>query len=410
LVLQEKKEVIRLIKESLKISLDSLRHRKVSSALTILGIVIGITAIIGLVSIGEGLRESVSEQLEQFGSDKIMIMSSYAGNLPGTAFLGEGLKDSDVKKIERVRGVSLAIGIVFKTFPVKYDNKIKTTYVAGLPAKDSKKFFSDLQSFKLKEGRYFKENEDDVAVLGIKIAEDTFDKEINIGDYLEIKDKKIKVIGILKSIGSTQDDQSVIIPIETLRDITGEKDSLSMIFAKASEVSRVDDIAKSIENKLDKEYGEGAFMAMTSEQIIERIGSILSILSFVLGGIASISLIVAGVGIANTMFTSVLERTREIGIMKAIGATNYNIMEIFLIESALLGFIGGIIGCVFGFIFSKIVNVIAAGMLPVEFKTVVTWEMILLGLGFSVVVGVISGLYPARKAAKLQPVEALRYE
>ena len=138
--------------------------------------------------------------------------------------------------------------------------------------------------------------------------------------------------------------------------------------------------------------------------------SIFSILTFVIGGIASISLIVAGVGIANTMFISVMERTKEIGVMKAIGATNYNVMEIFLVQSALLGFTGGVIGCLMGYILSQIINIFAVGALPVTFEATVTSEIIILSLLFSVIVGIASGLWPARKAAKLQPVDALRYE
>ena len=137
-------------------------------------------------------------------------------------------------------------------------------------------------------------------------------------------------------------------------------------------------------------------------------GSIISLLSFVLGGIASIALIVAGLGIANTMFTSVMERTREIGIMKAIGATNYNVMEIFLVEAGLLGFFGGLIGTILGIIISYAITFLAGGILPVAFRTVVSPEMIVLSLSFSFVVGVLSGIWPARRAAKLQPVEALR--
>jgi len=396
-----------LIKESLRISLDSLRHKKISSALTVLGIVIGIAAIIGLVSIGEGLRNSISQQLESFGSDKIIVMQGSGSNIVG-GFFGEALKESDVKKIEDMNGVKSATGILFKMLPLKYEREIETTYVIGVDESKAEEFYS--QIFEIDEGRYPNKGEKGVIVLGSLASTKMFEDEIKLGNSVYINDEKFKVIGILKSVGSNQDDRQVYISLDKLREISGGKDSLSAIFVKVSDVSRVDEIAASIEKKFDREYGKNTFTAMTSEQITESVGSILSVLTFVLGGIASISLVVAGVGIANTMFTSVLERTREIGIMKAIGATNNNILEIFLIESALIGFIGGCIGCLVGFGLSQVINIIALASLPIKFTTSVTPEMILLGIGFSIVVGVASGLYPARKAAKLQPVEALRYE
>ncbi len=401
--------MIFLIKESLKLSIDSLKHRKVSFGLTILGITIGIAAIVGLVSVGEGLKVAVSQQLEQFGADKIMIVPSFSGGLIGGAFLGEPLSDEDVKIVDRVNGVEMAVGLLVKTLPIEYKNEIETTFVSGLPAKESEKFFSEIQSFKLEEGRYFTSNEESVAVLGWKVANDVFEKKIKVGDSIKIKGKKLKVIGILKSIGNPTDDKAVVLPLETLREITGSGNEISMILAKA-DVSRINSIASSIEKKLNRKYGKNTFMAITSEQIMERVSSIFTIISFILGGIASIALIVAGVGVSNTMLTSVIERTREIGIMKAIGATNTNILEIFLIESALLGFIGGVIGCFVGTLFSSIVSFFASRMLSMKFEAVVTPQIILFSIIFSTIVGIISGLFPARRAAKLQPVEALRYE
>jgi len=394
-----------VIRESLELSLDSLKHRKTSSILTILGIVIGITAIVSLMSIGEGLQYAVSKQLEAVGSDKIIITS---GSDIMSAFMGEGLKENDVDMVESEDGVEIAVGVLFKTIPIKYRKENLISQVIGVSSKDTQKILDQMKVWEIDSGRYFKSGEKGVAILGKMAVENLFEREINIGDSVYIKDENFKVIGIFKSTANNQRDKSIFIPLEQLREITDSKDSLTMIFVKVSDTSKIEKIADEIEEELDEEYGEGYYQATTSEQMAESVGSIFSILTFVLGGIASIALIVAGVGIANTMFASVIERTREIGVMKAIGATNYNVMEIFLIESSLLGFFGGIIGSLLGFLISQIITLFAGNLLPVPFETVVTTEMIITSLLFSTIVGIISGLWPARKAAKMQPVEALR--
>jgi putative ABC transport system permease protein len=214
----------------------------------------------------------------------------------------------------------------------------------------------------------------------------------------------------MEAAGDPEMDQSVMIPIKTLREVYDLGDDLTMLYVKAADADRVDAIAEKIEEKLDDKYGDGSYMAMTSEQLMETVGSIFSILSLFLAGIASIALLVAGIGIANTMFMSVMERTREIGVMKAVGATNIKIMEIFLVESALLGFIGGAIGCIVGFVISYGVALVSVYFLPTALLIEINPWLIALGLGFSTVVGVISGLWPARRAAKLNTVDALRYE
>ena len=399
-----------MIEESLQIAIDTIRHRKTSSILTILGIVIGISAIISLLSIGVGLQQSISEQLEGMGSDKIIIMPGSGNNFGFSAFTTESLVDDDVKTVEDISGVKLAAGLLFKTLPVRYDDQVISSYVSGGTEEAYNKMFLEMRIFEIENGRTVRRGESGVAVIGSKLVDDIFDKEIKIGDNIYIRDKKFKVIGSLKSIGNSQDDQNIYITLDDLREIVGGEDSLTMIYAQVSDVNNIDNVADRIEKKLEDKYGDNTITALTSEQLAEITGSIFSILTFVVGGIASISLVVAGVGIANTMFISVMERTKEIGVMKAIGATNYNIMEIFLVESAMLGFIGGSLGCIIGYVLSRLINVFAAGALPITFEATVTPEMIALGLGFSVIVGIISGIWPARRAAKLQPVEALRYE
>jgi putative ABC transport system permease protein len=230
-----------------------------------------------------------------------------------------------------------------------------------------------------------------------------------VNDKFTIKDGKVQVIGILKETGQSTYDSIIIAPIEDVQETSAEKDQYIIIFARANDPNNIDTIAKNIQEKLDDSHGEKVFQVLTTKQLTERIGTVTNMLSFVLGGIAGIALIVAGIGIANTMYMSIMERTREIGIMKAIGATNKNIIEIFLMEAALIGFIGGIIGDALGVILSEVLGAILKSY-GMSFSTKVTPELLALGLGFAVGVGVFFGFLPARKAAKMNPIEALRYE
>ncbi|MFH1506162.1 MAG: ABC transporter permease [archaeon] len=394
-----------MIRESLELSVSSLKHRKISSALTILGIVIGITSIIALLSIGEGLQQAVIEQLNAVGNDKIIVSS---GSDFMSAFSGEGLVEDDIDMVESESGVEVAFGTLVKSIPVKYKKENMIGQVIGIRSEDTEKIFEQMKVWEIDSGRYFKKGERGLAVIGKTTSEEVFEKEVSIGDSIYVMGERFKVVGILKSTANNQRDRSIFIPMQQLRELTDTPDSITVIFAKVSDVERIESIAENIEEELDDEYGEGYYQASTSQQIADSASSIISVISFVLGGIASIALIVAGFGIANTMFTAVMERTKEIGTMKAIGATNYNVMEIFLIEASLLGFFGGVVGCILGFVISQVITAVAVNIIPVPFNAVVSPEMIVLSLIFSTVIGVISGLWPARRAAKLQPVEALR--
>jgi len=358
------------------------------------------------MSIGEGFQYSIETQLQAAGSDKIMVMSGSGGGMGG--FLGEGLNDKDIDMIQGINGVEVAVGTLFKSISMKFKKESLINNVIGIRTEDAENMFTQMKVFEINEGKYFKLNEKGVAILGKGAAEDVFEKKPTIGDTVAIKGANFKIIGILKSTANRMRDNSIFIPMDQLRDMTNSKDTLTIIFAKVPDLNKIEDVADKIQEELDDEYGEGFYEATTAQQMLENVSSIFSVVSFVLGGIASIALVVAGVGIANTMFSSVMERTKEIGVMKAIGATNYNIMEIFLVESAILGFFGGIVGLLIGLLISYGISIIAADALPIPFQTVVTVEMAVGSIIFSMIIGILSGAFPARNASKLEPVEALR--
>lgn len=397
-----------MLKEGLKISLYSIKRKKFMFLLNILGVVIGIAAIVALISIGEGMQASIEEAFEDFGADKIIVMAGGLQGMAGGFGSGVSLEEADVKLIERVPGVVKASGMTFSQYPIKYRKESIVVYISGIGAEDAKDFFEDIASVEFESGRIYKKGEDKVVIIGSRVKT-AFDKDLKVGDSLEIKGTKFKIVGIMKSIGSPQDDNSVTMPLDTYRDLFGKSDELTMIYASATDADRAMRVAKDIEEELDDKYGEGIFSAITSEQLADQISSIFDMITLVLAGIASISLIVAGVGIANTMMMSIMERTREIGVMKAIGATNYQVMEIFLIESALLGFFGGIFGIVLGTGMSKAISFYGQTFF-FALNTAVTPQLALFALGFSVIVGMLSGAWPARRAAKMNTVDALRYE
>ena len=396
-------------KESLQMAFDSIRERKLRSGLTVLGIVIGIAAIIALVSIGEGTNAAITDALGSLGANTLFITSGGGGAGGfGPPTSSTSLVKKDLTTIQSIKGIDLAIGMAVKSESVTFKDETKRLSFFGMDTREAQKFFEDLGVVQLQSGRFFNSGEKNVVVLGATVAANSFSDELKVGDKLEVGDGKIKVIGILKETGSSTYDSIFIAPIDDISETPGNPE-YTIILAKADNPSTLDDIADKVQEKLDDLHGKQTFAVFTSKQLTEQIATVTNTLSIVLGGIAGIALIVAGIGIANTMFMSIVERTREIGIMKAIGATDRNIIEIFLMEAALIGLIGGIVGDILGVLFSNILGVILTNY-GLTFTTAVTPELLLIGMGFSIGVGVLFGFIPARKAAKMHPIEALRYE
>jgi len=391
-------------------AIRGLLNRQLRSYLTILGIVIGIAAIVSIVSIGQGLNEYIQHQLMQFGTDYIAI---YPGKLESymsggvTTVVKATLTDDDLRAIESVGGVQKAYGQISEQVAVEFAGQTGTALVVG----SSAGIFDTFPIYTLREGRFYRANSGE-AVVGAEFADSVFKKKVRLGDTIKIGNKSFRVVGILeKGSGiAAAADYLVFTDVGDLTYALGRAKMVTAyeeIDAKLEPDSNADEVGKAIEEKLRNLHHVTEetqdFSVFTPSQFSSIIGDIIGTLNLFLGGLAGIALVVGGVGIMNTMFMSVTERTREIGVLKAIGARDRDIMEIFLIESGLIGLVGGIIGCLFGLILS-----FAANYFGVPSK--VDLPLVSYAITFSFIVGAISGFLPAKRAAGMEPVEALRYE
>ena len=402
-----------MLLEYLKIVLISIKRRSLRSWLTILGVVIGITAIIALTSIGQGTEDAFRGVFESVGSDKIIITPGGAAN-PGTAQLSTAkLGESDLDAIKETRGIEHAFGAISQTELVTFKDESKPLTVSGVPTDDKSTVYLDKAGFfEIRDGRQFVDGEKYKVIIGSVIEENAFDNKVRIGNKIEILGYDFEVVGIQEKSGSPVQDGIVRIPLETFKELTG-KTTYTSIFAEAKEDVNVNGVAAAVEKNLRKERdvdeGEEDFTVQTSEELIEGTFSILGQVNIFFVSIAAISLVVGGFGVMNTMFTAVTQRTKEIGIMKAVGARNIDIFAIFTIESGLIGLVGGLIGILLGTLMAKGVEYGATTAGIDLLSAQVSPELIATALIVSFVFGAIFGIVPAMKAARLSPVEAMRH-
>ncbi len=404
-----------MISDYFTLAVRNLRKRKLRTWLTMLGIFISIATIFLLISLSLGLQNAVKAQFETLGTDKFFILpkTGFLG-LPGSVG-GDILTEKDIQTISKIRGIKDYTYVAITNAKVEFSGETKYFMVIGLPL-DHTQIYTETNAWKAEEGTMFKAGDEGSVLLGnLFKTGNVFQKPVRAGNKITINGKDFKVRSIATPIGNPSDDTSIIMTLDDFRTLFNISERVDEIVVQVTSGETVKDVADRTEKKLRQSKGQTEktqdFSISTPEELLGSFQTILNILTGFLGGIAAISLLVGGVGIANTMYTSVLERTREIGVMKAIGAKNKNILLIFLIESGLLGLVGAAIGVGLGYGAGKIIESIAANALGTNLLQIATpWYLIFGCLMFGFLIGAVSGTLPARRASKIKVVDALRYE
>lgn len=402
-----------MIKDYFIMALRNLRKRKLRTWLTLLGIFISIATIFMLVSLSLGLQNAVEEQFETLGADKFFVQ-------PGTGFLGPPgsvggviLTENDVEKIRKVRGVKDVMSSVFGNARVEFNGKIRYMAVLGMSTESN--LFIETGNYELTEGKYVREGDSGVVLGNLHKTGNLWEREIRSGNTIKINDKDVKVRGILELIGNPDDDRMIQMDLKFFREFFNVSERVDWIVVQVDPGEDIREVSIRVEEELIDHRGVTEktqdFEILTPEELLGSVQDILNIITAFLAGVAAISLVVGGIGIANTMYTSVLERTKEIGTMKAIGARNKDIQLIFLIESGLLGFVGALMGVILGYGVSKGIEYIAVSQLNTTLLQAAAPFYLIAGcLVFGFLIGSVSGITPARQASKTNVVDALRYE
>lgn len=395
-------------------SFNGIKEQKLRSWLTIIGIVLGVATVLSLVAIGDGVSEDINSQLDAFGANSLMIlpfantgyMGGFARGLPSSG----KLYDKDFDAVMSLPGISDGTRVVYGRADVSYKDKTYSVLVYGAENKMFE-FFEDMAG--IETGRYYEDNEKSVAVLANDAANELFGKDkVSVGNRININGKDYRVVGILEKIGTSMsagDDLAIYLPFREGRDALSDQilsNEISFIQLEVEEGLDVDEVSERVSQRLMTLHKVNEdtkdFSIMTADFVKDMVNQIVGALTLFLLLISSISAVVGGIGISNTMFMNVLNKTTEIGILKSIGAKRNDILLIFISQAAIIGLVGGIIGIGFGFIIVEIIK--SYGIIPI-----ISIRLILLVLGFAVFIGVIGGLIPAYNASKIPAIEALKY-
>jgi putative ABC transport system permease protein len=396
------------------LAIKSLRNRKLRSWLTMIGIFIGIAAVVSLISLGQGLKGAILSQFSEAGSDKIIIQAAGLQYGPPGSSVVRPLTEKDSDAVRKVNGVKLVADRMIRVAKLEYRGDERFIYTSTLTTDKSRQLVIDTLNLEIESGRMLSVNDKSKVLIGNDWAtKKILSKKLAPGDKIKIEGREFEVAGVMKKLGSFGGGQVILMNDFVLKDTLKIGDEIDLIAAQVDQNADLEKVSEEIKKSLRKsrnvEKGKEDFTVQTPIQTVQSLNQILSYAQWFLVGIAFISIIVGGVGIMNTMYTAVLERRKEIGIMKSIGARNSHVFGLFFIESGLLGMLGGIIGILLGIGLSEMIvismsAVLGAGIIQAEFSIALMAGALL----FSFIIGSVAGTLPATQASKLHPVDALR--
>jgi len=378
------------VNDLIDLALKNIMRVKTRTGLTIFGVLIGITAIVALGSISEGIRTMINEELEFLGGT-IMVTSEEGGGFM-MGFQGSEITSEQIDELKSFSGVKEVVPLTFAVGEITAMQGPEYVIVGVDPAQQD---FYIGKGIELDTGRELESNDELSILLSYQYAED---HDLKVGDTLEFKEEDFEVVGILKE-GVGDSDNIIVMPLGTMMDVY-DMDSYGAAYVVPEDVGKIESLAEEIEDDFD------GFSAQTQAEIANQASQIVDTISIFTLGIAGISAIVGGLGVMNTMIMSIMERRREIGIMKAVGATSRFVLTQILLESIMITLIGGLLGVTLGILGSYSLRFVSIGLARAR----VTFELILGSLAFTTILGMFGGFYPAWKAAKLDPIEAIRYE
>ena len=383
--------------------LRDISRKKFSTLLTLFAISLGVLAVFVIVIVSSSFQKSITEQFEKVGSNKLYISKVERGVIPqGNK---KELSDNLFLEISSKPFIDSVIPLYSARKQIKYGREYKSKAIFGVEF--TNKNIEDL-GLEVEFGRVPKKNEKYVALVGPDFLSDGFEKDLSLGSKVEIGENKFKIVGIFKSVGNPEDDQNFMLPLNSLREIQNEPEGVTLFYATVQKDYDVLLAKENLQRLLDRRLGKDRVEIQSADQILEQLNSFVQIIQVTLGGIAFVSIIVGALGIINTMYVIVAEKIKDIGIMKACGATNFQILLLFIVQAGIFGLLGAFLGIFLGFFVLIFLEKVAISQGYTFLKITFDFFVVLWLLLFGFFVGVVAGFLPSKQASKQNVVDALR--